>query len=357
MIKKLFILGTILTGLSAQAQFEKLKVGKHTIANRISLPNQVTSAADTLRPASLDPASGSACGLQLGGSTIYQFDVTNPIDTGWIFGTNQQALTLGGTTYTIQLSESAQKYNVTGSATITDILFGAAVAYSGGSTTMITGKIYSESATTKGPSTTVLGTTSGKALNTVTTTGLNALTFSTPVNFSNQNFFASVVSPPFANGDSLAIISTVFGCSSTDSLSWTREIATAPGGTQILNKWYSTKHLFAPNGNLDLWQFPVLTITTGMSHVSRGDLSLYAASPNPAVNTIDINFSLNNASSVQIDVFDVTGKLVKTIKNNDTFSTGKHAFTLNVTDLEAGSYMYSVQACGTRVVSKFVVTK
>ncbi len=60
-------------------------------------------------------------------------------------------------------------------------------------------------------------------------------------------------------------------------------------------------------------------------------------------------------TNFEVQVYDITGKMVKTINNNAT--SGKNVIAIDVTNLEAGSYMYSINAGGTKMFSKFVVTK
>ncbi|MGZ3866106.1 MAG: T9SS type A sorting domain-containing protein [Bacteroidia bacterium] len=364
MIKKLLSIALIAVGFTANAQQFKIaktptaKPHNSATAMRLGGGNSVlTPAADTLYPASL---TGTGCGLQTGGSAYYQLDADATVDTGFVFGTNAQPFTQGGVTYTISLPECAQKYNVTGSASVTGVLMAAGVAHSSGSTTLVS-KIYAQDLTTKGPTSptvAALGTTGTVALSSVSTTAFTTFTFGTPVPVTNQNFFASVVYPSYIGGtsqDSLAILSTAFGCSSTDSLAWIRETAIAPGGAVVLNKWYSVKKLF--NGNLDLWIFPILDFTTGMNgNVTKNGLSLYAASPNPTSNNININFSLAHNSNVEIEIFDVTGKSVKTVKGGE-FAAGKGSVAVDVANLDAGSYMYSITTKGAKMFSKFVVVK
>jgi hypothetical protein len=177
--------------------------------------------------------------------------------------------------------------------------------------------------------------------------------FATPVNVSAGNFFAAVTVPAFggADHDTLSILCTQLGqCPPAGSDSASAIKLGAP-----VNAWYLVKVGFGENG--DLMIFPVISIANSVSNVTRGNLSLYAASPNPAVNSVDINFSLENPSKVEIEVYDLTGKLVKSIKNSDSFSMGKHAVSVDISSLESGTYMYSINASGNKMFSKFVVTK
>lgn len=348
MIKKLLSIALVVVAVSANAQL--LKVGQakapaHPVT-RGSAPSAMTTTIDTLMPASVMPG-GCAVGTNTVINGLYNYinDVTAPYDSGYIFGTG--IISAGTATTTAQ--ELAQKYNVTGAATVTEVLVLAGAAH--GNTTTTTAKIYTESATTHKPNT-LLGTSTALPMSSYNTTGYTTFTFGTPVTISAGNFFAGITVPSFGgtDQDTLSVLCTNLGnCppAGSDSCS---AIKLATYG------WYLVKVGFGVNG--DLMIFPVINMTTGINNsVSKGNLTLYPATPNPASSTISLNFSLNTASKVDIEVVDLTGKVVKTIKGNDTFATGKNSISIDVTSLESGSYMYSINAGGTKMFSKFVVTK
>jgi hypothetical protein len=348
MIKKLFTLGLVLAAFAGNAQ--QLTVGKKQIVSNTVLTNRGVNPSvnsvtvDTLRPV---PVQAGGCAISGANAGLYNYinDRVAPYDSGYIFGTG--ILPLGGGQSTI-VTELGQKYNVTGAVTVTDVLVLAGKAHGG--TTTTTAKIYTESATTHKP-VTALGTSATVPMSAYSTTGYTAFHFATAVAVPAGNFFASVSVPAFggADLDTLSILSTNLGnCSSVDSCSALK--FGAP-----INGWYLVKVGFKLNG--DLMIFPVINITSaGINAVTKGNLSLFAASPNPASNSININFSVEKPSKVEVEIYDITGKIIKTIKNNDVV-TGKNAISVDLSNLEAGSYMYSINANGNKMFSKFMVTK
>ena len=375
MIKKLFTLGLVFAAFAGNAQqFKKTTqvLGKNAITqtNWASKVNQVASTysvtIDTLRPASVSTAT--ACGVT-GGLADY-LAYSTP-DSGFAFGTSvAQTFTYNvGTVVTVTATTSglAQKYNVgSAAATITNVLVMAGAG--SGTVTTTKASIYS-GATNKVPAT-ALGTSGTVAMpayvtaSTATTIAQSyvSYSFSTPVPVAaNANFFASVSVPAIGgtDKDTMSVLTTAVGCSSNaaDSLSWIQTTYVIPTvGTQV--QWAPIKDIFGTANNIDLMIFPVININSvGINdYVSHGDLSIYAASPNPANTTININFSVAKPATVEIQVYDVTGKIVKTVKNNDVV-TGKNAISVDVSNLEAGSYMYSINANGNKMFSKFIVTK
>ena len=346
-------------GATAQQNFTKVLTASPAI--HVVLNNNVakTAATGTLMPVSLQTGG---CALTGTNSGIVYYSTANYTATptytqdarGYAFGTNVIYYTTGGATYTINNTTAAQKYNATGSGiTVTDVIVLAGKAKSNTPNTLIMAKIFSENATTKAPNAQI-GVAATKSLNSFTTgSSYNVLSFGTPVSITAGNFFAAIESPSIggANNDTLAILSTKLGCSSTDSLSWAY---TTYNPAALPASWASVKTKFG--ANLDIAIFPVLNITTGLSSVTKGDLTLLAVFPNPANNEISINFGLNQSSKVEIEIYDITGKMVNSIKL-DNLEAGNHTSKVSVSNLNAGVYMYSVKSENAKMFSKFTVAK
>ncbi|MGZ3864534.1 MAG: T9SS type A sorting domain-containing protein [Bacteroidia bacterium] len=349
MIKKLLSIALIAVSVTANAQ--QFKVGQHKKSNLTAPARHANNGTqsvtvDTLMPASV--ASATGCGIT-GGLFNYVADATAPMDSGYIFGTG--IINAGGGTSTNAL-ECAQKYHVDSAGTaVTDVLVLAGAAH--GTTATTVAKLYLESATTHKPTTQIGASSVPVAMAAYSTTAYTAFHFTAPIAVAQgTNFFAAVTVPAFggADLDTLSILSTELGvcpAAGSDSCS---AVKFATFG------WYLTKVIFGANG--DLMIFPVINITTtGVNdHISKGNLNLYAASPNPASNSVNINFSLTNNSKVDIEVLDVTGKVIKTVKGGE-FAAGKGSVAVDVTTLDAGSYIYSITTNGAKMFSRFVVAK
>jgi hypothetical protein len=377
MIKKLFTLGLALAAFAVNAQqFQKTTkvLGKDVVANTnwASKVNQVASTysvtIDTLRPASV--STSTACGVVNG---LHNYLAHSTRDSGFAFGTSTPTTftyNIGTVvTITATTTELAQKYNVgSAAATITNVL----VLPGAGSGTVTTtkAKIYpgasntiSSTVTPSGTSNTVAMSSYASAMTATTIAqGYVSYSFTTAVAVAaNANFFASVTIPAMGgtDKDTMSVLTTKLGCSSNaaDSLSWVQTTYVIPtAGTQV--QWAPEKRLYGAAQVVDFMIFPVIDINgAGINdYVSHGDLSIFAASPNPANTTININFSVAKPATVEVQVYDITGKIVKTIKNSDVV-TGKNAISVDVTNLEAGSYLYSINANGNKMFSKFIVTK
>ncbi|HXC03476.1 MAG TPA: T9SS type A sorting domain-containing protein [Bacteroidia bacterium] len=301
---------------------------------------------DTLKPASV---MASGCGLTTGGIVYYGVNLKasnrgTVNDSGFYFGTckfPQAGITVTGL---------AQKYNIgTSSATVTNVLVLAGKGKGSTTTTMAT--IYNTDPTTKAP-TTVLGTSTALPMSSYSATGYTSYMFSTPVTVPAGTEFAAGISVPAFGGtdkDTVAILTTKGGCSSTDSLSWIQ----LNGST-----WLPETKVFGKAFNLDLMIFPVIDIASGIdNYVSKGGLQLFAPSPNPASNSVNISFSLNQETTVGIEVYDITGKVVLSFQASDKMAAGRNNINLNVNNLLPGTYIYGVNAGGNKMFSRFIITK
>jgi len=82
-------------------------------------------------------------------------------------------------------------------------------------------------------------------------------------------------------------------------------------------------------------------------------LSMY---PNPVSDQGSVNFNLAEQSSVDIQVFDLNGRAVRQFMNR-SFEAGQNTFTMNTSDLSAGTYVLTVKSDAQYSTSKFVVVK
>jgi len=92
----------------------------------------------------------------------------------------------------------------------------------------------------------------------------------------------------------------------------------------------------------------------GMNELSSDAMKLYSY-PNPANKKVHLNFTLGKSSDAVLRVTDILGNEIMTqnLKN----ISGKYSFTLNVDNLAAGTYYYSVTSDAGTSTNKFVVIK
>jgi hypothetical protein len=94
--------------------------------------------------------------------------------------------------------------------------------------------------------------------------------------------------------------------------------------------------------------------TTGISDlISENKMSL---SPNPAKDLSKLAFELKAASNVQVEIYDIVGKLVSTVANQH-MGAGAQTVDINTANLPAGLYNVKVSAGSTMMVERLSVTK
>lgn len=87
------------------------------------------------------------------------------------------------------------------------------------------------------------------------------------------------------------------------------------------------------------------------------EYSLYQNYPNPFNPTTTIKFDLPVSDLVSIQVFDITGRLVKELTNNQNFNAGSHEITFNSVGLSSGAYFYRITTPKYTDVKKMVLVK
>jgi len=78
--------------------------------------------------------------------------------------------------------------------------------------------------------------------------------------------------------------------------------------------------------------------------------------PNPANTTANLVLNTVENAHIKIELFDVTGKLMQTIKNS-TLDKGNHQFTISTADLSSGIYFINLEAGDYKEVKRLNVIR
>ncbi|MBI2968286.1 MAG: T9SS type A sorting domain-containing protein [Bacteroidetes bacterium] len=81
------------------------------------------------------------------------------------------------------------------------------------------------------------------------------------------------------------------------------------------------------------------------------------AYPNPATNVVHIEFDLDSGSYITISLFDIAGKEVFRVIDNEHRMKGAHKIDVDVSKLKPGSYICRLQTADDATVFNFVVGK
>ncbi len=116
---------------------------------------------------------------------------------------------------------------------------------------------------------------------------------------------------------------------------------------------------FSDGNDLNMSIAPIfhLNVTTNVHGVSKKALTLFGAYPNPATDNTNIKLSLDKTADVTVQLMDVTGKILNTVKQSN-LATGEHIIPLQTSGLPSGNYIYLVTTSnGAALASQLTVIK
>jgi hypothetical protein len=110
-------------------------------------------------------------------------------------------------------------------------------------------------------------------------------------------------------------------------------------------------------GDLDAWGDNYMYHISFPTFVSVKPIDIAKdvnVSPNPATEFANVEVNLNSASKVEVNVYDVMGKLVSA-NNYGQQASGSHIYKINTSSLPAGVYVFNIQASGSQTTKKVIV--
>jgi len=91
----------------------------------------------------------------------------------------------------------------------------------------------------------------------------------------------------------------------------------------------------------------------GTDNKSVSQISIY---PNPVVTSATVAFNLDKNSNVKLNIYDIQGRIVKSVSSNN-LQSGHQTITINVNDLNRGTYIVRLSAGSKYATSKFIIIK
>lgn len=98
-----------------------------------------------------------------------------------------------------------------------------------------------------------------------------------------------------------------------------------------------------------------ITVPVGIENTEAG-ISAFTVFPNPANDKAVVNFSLANASDVDVVVTDMMGRTVQVV-NKSEFTAGKHQVNINLSNVAAGVYNVSLKTDNGTATTRLSVVK
>lgn len=261
---------------------------------------------------------------------------------GYVFGNNVD-----------NVNVCAQGYVYQGTVGIEGCAFLFGAKYQTANSTMtvkaylVNGQAINENnSTTPGPGT-LLGTTT-LTMNQVDTTWPNFTIVTFPQVLAATNDFAVAIdfSQLSANGDTAGLVCDKDG--DANQLDYAFH--------QYQGQWFVTDYAF---GGLDvnIAIFPIVNRNYVGLNAENSFYGMRSNSyPNPAKDQMTIEYSLDNATDVVIEILGSNGQIIAEY-NQGQKEAGKHTYDLNVSNLASGKYYFSIKANGRRLIKSFDVVK
>ena len=152
--------------------------------------------------------------------------------------------------------------------------------------------------------------------------------------------------------DTFALISKSMLDSIVQSFGMTGDSLVVSYKTKAFNE---TDSLFSSNSSLIIFK----RNSVGIQNISQtipAEYKLYDNYPNPFNPSTNIEFDIPENSSVSLNIYDVSGKLILQLLN-DELSPGKYKYTLNGNNLNSGVYFIKFSSGQYTSVKKIVLLK
>lgn len=135
-----------------------------------------------------------------------------------------------------------------------------------------------------------------------------------------------------------------------DASIWIR--VTVKCGNQTITDWHFTKNI-SDDPCYDPAQLEYLATNTNafVNTLKENSFSCY---PNPVSNLLTLQFVVNNnISKVEIQLVDITGKLIKQLVN-DKFQVGSYTKNIDISTMNSGYYIIKTKI-GSELITKSIV--
>lgn len=283
------------------------------------------SISDTLYPLSYTTALGC---------TLTVYSVVG--DSGYVVGTNGYGD-----------KEKAQRYDLSSYQLLEGSVTGAYIWAGGKRVSATPGnvvlKVYSVTANAPGS---VISTSDPVSMDNVDTSGSNFtyFNFASPATIpSSGSFFVSMVMSQ-VDGDTISLVSSQDGCFENSGYAWEKWND---------NSWHS--FLSAWPLDFDIAIFPIVNhqFGSGINDVNSGIAGVNIF-PNPASDNLTLNFILSKTTSVNCKIFNAAGKEVMNT-GNENFNKGIHNKVIDLSSLNNGVYMLSMETLTGKSIQKIVV--
>ncbi|MCU7519457.1 MAG: T9SS type A sorting domain-containing protein [Ignavibacteria bacterium] len=111
-----------------------------------------------------------------------------------------------------------------------------------------------------------------------------------------------------------------------------------------------------PIGDLNWFNMAISGVKNYSSVVPK-HFTLYEAYPNPFNPSTNIKFDLPQSGNVTLKIYDIQGRLVTTILNNEFKISGTYEYKVDLNRMASGIYLYTLQQNGQMLTKKMALLK
>lgn len=180
-----------------------------------------------------------------------------------------------------------------------------------------------------------VGTSSGYPVLKSTNSGLNWTTISN-LSSAKRGACMDLAGNIYATGNNGAFKSTDNGVTFVNfNFTYTSNQSITNGNRVFVTATGST------NGGIWIYTDTTLTGLTKINTVIPQEYTLEQNYPNPFNSSTNIKFRMSNSGSVKLSVFDISGRLIKSLVN-EYLQPGEYNYNFNSADLSSGIYFYKI---------------
>lgn len=184
-----------------------------------------------------------------------------------------------------------------------------------------------------------------------TATRFSIASFANPVFVSNNYAVVADFAQVMAAGDTVGILCSEAG----DKISDDYQYISYPGSSGPF--WIQLSHFATSGWGRMLGYWPIVDAATSIDKLPYMNGIKFTLAPNPANTNVRVQYSVSDNAKVNIEMYDLTGKLLYEVTEQNVASNITNTSEINVSDYPNGTYYISITANGNRMTQKLVIAK
>lgn len=92
-------------------------------------------------------------------------------------------------------------------------------------------------------------------------------------------------------------------------------------------------------------------------YLHESETKTYPVFPNPSSEEINFGFCLETGTKLSISIYDISGRIIETIKTDSYYLKGQHSVKYTTTGLSKGTYFIGFELDGQMRTEQFIVAE